>query len=266
MKGIFGVAAIAIVMGFVSSSLGGALGAAAPAVHTLSTSGASGVLPAGPAFPHSSRYAGYEILTATASIKDVRANWRVPQIAKLCSSRFTSSTFLVGMDGASGSGASALVGTRTGCSSGSAYYSAWVVLGGFSRTLSITIAPADHVYGEVKYNSGPRSMTVIFKDLTTGKSYSHTLSGSTARIGAVWLAEDPYATFATLYPLTDFGWVTFTNASATIGGHTHNIGGFSSSWQAWTMWGINFNGAKATTSALSNHGSQFVVTWKRAGP
>jgi peptidase A4-like protein len=209
-------------------------------------------------------WAGYYVSTSHNAVSDVRANWHVPQIAAACPSLTTASTVFVGMDGvASGSYVEA-VGTQTDCSGGHAIYGAWVEYGTTFISLSLKISPADHMFGDVKYNSGLKSTVFFIKDLTTGKSYSKTVSGAGYRASAEWIADDPYAG-SVQYPLTDFGWVIFTNASATISGHTHSIGGFGLH-TAVTMWNIAHTKVKTSVGSLSSGGASFKATWKSRGP
>jgi hypothetical protein len=195
-------------------------------------------------------------------VSDVRANWNVPQIAAACPSIATYSSFFVGMDGVTTSYLEA-VGTSTDCSGGSPVYFGWVEYGSTYSKLSMTVSPADHMFGEVKYNSGGAATVFSVKDQSTGKSYSKSVSGSGYRASAEWVADVP-STGSYPYPLTDFGWVTFRNASATISGHTHSISGFY--YTPSTMWNIHGTKVKASLGGLTNHGSQFVVTWKSRGP
>lgn len=102
------------------------------------------------------------------------------------------------------------------------------------------------------------------KDTTGALSFSITKSVKTAkRAPAEWIAEAPTGSSGIL-PLTDFGSVTFTNATATILGSTHSIGGFNNI--ALTMWNVSHTQVKAKAGTLQSSGGQFAVAWKSAGP
>ena len=265
MRASFGVLGPLLAVAFLMSSVGTVI--ATPSLPTHSSSfGLTGMtpsfLPSGIA-TYSSVWGGYGIRASNGAVNDVHANWHVPQIAKACPSKATSSEFFVGMDGWLSSTLE-FVGTSTYCASGSVVYAGWVVLGSFSASVRFTITPGDNMYGDVNYNPTTKTTTAFLKDVTTGKSYSKTLSGSGYRATAEWIADDPYHVASTVYPLTDFGWVTFRNATATISGHTHSISGFTHT--EFSMWSTLHAKAKATTGNLSNHGSQFVVTWNFQGP
>ncbi|KXG45674.1 Concanavalin A-like lectin/glucanases superfamily [Penicillium griseofulvum] len=63
--------------------------------------------------------------------------------------------------------------------------------------------------------------SAVIKNLTTGKSVSHTFTGGVdgdlCEYNAEWIVED-YESGGQLVPFVDFGTVTFTNAKATKGG------------------------------------------------
>lgn len=209
----------------------------------------------------SNNWAGYDIKTAAGKVTDVKGNWNVPQIAKACPSSARYAAFWVGIDG-DGSPTVEQTGTATYCVSGSPVYFAWYEFypAGYV-TLSMTISPADHIHAEVKYASS--KFTVTLQDTTTGHSFSHTQSDSAAkRMSAEWIAEAPSS--STVLPLTDFGWVTFNHASATISGHTHSISGFNNN--EITMWNLAGTKIMALPNALSSGGTTFKVTWKNSGP
>ncbi|HZY70156.1 MAG TPA: G1 family glutamic endopeptidase [Thermoplasmata archaeon] len=206
--------------------------------------------------------AGYVVPTGYAAVTDVRAEWNVPQIAAACPSKQTGSSFLIGMDGWTSSTFEE-IGTATYCVGGSPSYYAWYELyPKVAAKISLTVKPADHISAEVSYGGG--GFAFKLKDLTSGKSFSKSVAYSGAyRNSAEWIAYDPSSGSSTL-PLTDFGWVTFTNANATIGGHTHTISGYTN--YALTMWNLAGTKVKASVGALSSGGSVFRVTWKAQGP
>lgn len=228
-----------------------------------STGALSHLTPFGTVAKTSTVVAGYAVTTGRGAVSDVRAQWHVPQIAAACSSGNSYSFFEVGIDGYS-SPSLELLGTETSCSGGSAHYSAfWEVYPKTGGSIGLTLSPADHVSAEISYHAG--SFTFHLKDLTTGKSFSKSVLYAAAyRNSAQWLVSAAYST-TTIYPLTDFGWVVFTNTNATVSGHTHPVGGFSN--VKLTM--ISQTGAKVMASVsggLTSGGSVFRVNWHYRGP
>jgi hypothetical protein len=209
-------------------------------------------------------WAGYEIKTANGAVSDVRARWQVPQIAAACPSSARYSSFWVGIDGA-GSSTVEQIGTETDCSGGSPVYYAWYEFyPSASNVISLTISPADRIYADVHYYSSTKTFGLSMSDITTGKAFSTSGSVTSAkRSSAEWIAEAP-SIGTTIQPLTNFGWVTFRYAAATISGHTHSISGFSNI--AVTMWNLAGTKVKASVGGLTFSGTTFRVTWKSAGP
>lgn len=212
----------------------------------------------------SSNWAGYAIKTAKGAVSDVRARWQVPQIAVNCPNSARYSAFWVGIDG-DGSSTVEQIGTDTDCSGGSAVYYAWYEFyPNPSHVISLTISPTDRMYADVHYYSSTAKFGLTIQDITTGKAFSISGAMTTAkRASAEWIAEAP-ALGTTIQPLTNFGWVTFRYAAATISGHTHSISGFSNI--AITMWNLSGTKVMASVGSLSFGGTTFQVTWKSAGP
>lgn len=98
-------------------------------------------------------------------------------------------------------------------------------------------------------------------DLTTNKLYETNSSQTgTQESSAECIAEAP-SSGSSIYPLANFGKVTFGTCTATISGTSQGIGGFSSVYKI-TM--VNSSSrTKASVSTLTS-GSAFTVTWVRA--
>jgi hypothetical protein len=212
----------------------------------------------------SSNWAGYVIQSAAGRVSVVQASWKVPQVAAPCPSSARYSAFWIGIDG-DGSSTVEQIGTATDCSSGSASYYAWYEFyPGPLHKIPMTISPTNNMHAEVNYSTITKLFTLSLTDLTTGSASAVSSRMSTAkRASAEWIAEAP-SSGAKVLPLTDFGWVTFSNASATISGHTHSIRGFTN--VALTMWNIAGTTVMASPAALLSSGTEFVVTWKSKGP
>ena len=124
-------------------------------------------------------------------------------------------------------------------------------------------------------------MTVSLRDLTTGKSFTKSLRmASPDTASAEWIAEAPSAVTdrgTMTLPLTDFGTVRFTSATATsVHGHTGTIG--DSAWTASRIlleagsdggpgafgpYAAETSGTEAVPGALSASGGAFSITWRQ---
>ena len=210
----------------------------------------------------SSNWAGYAVQTNLASpqsdaVSDVKGSWIVPTVD--CSQTQNAySAFWIGIDGYS-SNTVEQIGTDSDCSSGSPSYDAWYEMyPKWPVYLKMKISPGDLVTAEVKY-LGKGKFQLTINDITTGKSFTTTQkSPSAKRSSAEWIAEAPWS--SGVLPLADFGTVTFTNARATLNGHTGTIS--DSAWQNDAITMVTSSEApKAQPSGLSNGGSNFSITY-----
>jgi hypothetical protein len=225
----------------------------------------------------SENWAGYAVTGPSNSVKSVVGSWVQPTVS--CTSATRYSSFWVGIDGfKSTSRTVEQTGTEADCSGGVASYSAWYEFyPSYPVTVGIHIHPGDTISASVTYVNPTVGFKILVKDVTTGKSASHSKKVPTAqRSSAEWIAEAPCCELSgSVLPLSDFGTVHFgTDATgvahtntATISGATHNIGAFAAgSINRINM--INQAGTKtkAATSSLTPDGTSFNVTWKHPGP
>ena len=215
----------------------------------------------------SHNWAGYAVSSSNHTVTSVSGSWVVPAIVGTCpSSKITFAVFWVGIDGYGGSNTVEQTGTSTGCSGGTPFYAAWYEFYPAGMiTMSMVISPGDTITASVTYTSSGNVWSTNLKDTTNGNSggSAQNVKGL-ARSSAEWVAEAPGKTSGGLYPLANFGSVTFTNCQATISGHTHAISGFSN--VKITMWNNANTAKKAVPGALGSSGKSFKVTWKSAGP
>jgi peptidase A4-like protein len=237
---------------------------------------------ASPRARKSDNWSGY---AATGAVfKSVRASWVEP-VAQ-CFGRSageTSSSFWVGLGGElKRSYKLEQTGTEADCvDDGAAYYFAWFELWpAESVPLSMRILPGDRITASV--GLGKATVHFILDDVTRHERVSKTVEmpapdGSSAE----WIVEAPAVLshgHHQIDPMTDFGSVRFTKASATS---TNGSGSISS--RGWRARVINFissridpssaisgifesaEAAHGFPSALSPDGSSFRVVWRR-GP
>ncbi|WP_327070151.1 G1 family glutamic endopeptidase [Kitasatospora sp. NBC_01302] len=196
----------------------------------------------------SSNWSGY---AATGSkFTSVSASWVQP--AASCNGDDTYSSFWVGLDG-DGSNSVEQTGSEVDCSGGSPQYYAWYEMyPAYPVNFSNYVAPGDHFTASVTTN-GSGSFTLKLSDTTQGwsKTENKTLRNA-ALASAEIIAEAPSDSSGAL-PLTDFGQVNFTSATA----NGKSIGSFNPDNITMASNGTTL----ASTSALSG-GNAFSVTWQ----
>ncbi len=170
----------------------------------------------------SSNWSGY---AATGGVfSSVSADWVVPTISCPPSSTSFSSQW-IGIDGYS-SDTVEQDGTEADCSSGTPYYGAWYemygdanVEGGYEVPLSNTVEAGDAMSATVSLTGS--TWTLAIADATQNWHYSINVANPTSpapsQSSAEWIAERPEVCSSScgLATLSNFGSVTFTNATAT---------------------------------------------------
>ncbi|HEY2260774.1 MAG TPA: G1 family glutamic endopeptidase [Solirubrobacteraceae bacterium] len=171
-------------------------------------------------------------------------------------------------------------GTEADCSSGgAASYFAWYELVPAAPVkLGLAVHAGDHMTTKVAISGS--NMVMTMSDQTTGQSTAKTVpTNNPDTSSAEWIAEAPSqcdgSGSCNPLPLTDFGTVSFTGASATQSdGHTGTIA--DPEWSAAAVQlnpnatSSGFDGSQfastdsaggATPSGLSSDGSSFSVAW-----
>lgn len=211
----------------------------------------------------STNWSGYAVATnlqtpARNAVSNVQGSWAVPTIT--CTSTTTYSSMWVGIDGYS-NGTVEQTGTEQDCYRRAPSYYAWYEIYPHSMIKTpLAVKAGDVMTGSVQF-SGTNSYTLTLNDTTSGKTFTtvQRLNGA-GRQSAEWIAEAPSSFFGVL-PLSDFGTASFSNASATLNGHTGAIN--DPTWQndPLTML-VNTTTPKATPSALHATGNGFTVAWE----
>ncbi len=156
------------------------------------------------------------------------------------------------------------LGTDAQVVNGKTTYYAWYEMypAGVVMINSITVNPGDTITASVSYSKG-----VFTLSLTDGSQPVFSINKSdpsAARSSAEWIEEAP-SSGSGVIPLADFGTVSFSNASATVGGQTAAINGFTDKTYQVDMI-TQADVLKATTSSLNSSGTGFTVTWDSSGP
>jgi Peptidase A4 family len=240
----------------------------------------------------SSNWAGYAVGGSNSSTQfsNVSGSWVEP--TSKCSSGQDYAAFWVGIGGDDGQsssyGQSSLgdggstsleqIGTQGDCTgNGTEYYAWYELVPAAPVQLNLAIHPGDHISASVGVNGS--NIAFSLTDKTTGQSFTKTIQASNPDTSsAEWVAEAPSqcdgSGSCTPLPLSDFGTVDFTNATATANGHTGTIS--DPSWTAQPIalgsdgtydigYGSSQNTAGASPSSLSSDGSSFSVTWQQSG-
>ncbi|HEX6680163.1 MAG TPA: G1 family glutamic endopeptidase [Gaiellaceae bacterium] len=220
----------------------------------------------------STNWAGYAV-THRKPFASVTGRWIQP--AATCSAvDSTYSAFWVGLGGfASNSFAVEQTGTLANCKGGSASYTAWYELYPKPPVMvRMAVRPGDVLSATVTV--AKKTVLIRLKDVTRGKLFTKKLRMNRPDLGsAEWVAEAPSGCDLTgncsTLPLTNFGTVAFSHASAAVKGHKGRI-----SDPVWSATTIELHsddpthpstaGANAIPGALGPDGGSFAVTWQQA--
>ena len=255
------------------------------------TACAVGALPAASAHAaevqqtESGNWSGYVVGKSGSgtSFKSVTGSWVQPKASCDAENGSTYAAFWVGIGGASGKSALEQDGTEVNCSStGNATYYAWYELVPKAPVkVDLAVHPGDKMTATTSVDG--HQVTETITNDTTGDTFTKTLSmANPDTSSAEWIAEAPSqcegsVSNCTALPLTNFGKVNFTSASATdSSGHTGTVS--DSSWNAAAVTldpsdsstGAEYIGATsssgaATPSSLSDGGSAFSVSYRPEG-
>ncbi|MGD0980049.1 MAG: G1 family glutamic endopeptidase [Solirubrobacteraceae bacterium] len=233
----------------------------------------------------STNWAGYAAITGSSTreyakhFNHVSGTWVEPT-ATCTPAEPTFSAFWVGLGGyKQTSKALEQVGSEADCTaSGQVSYYAWYeyVPQGPNTIGRIAVSPGDEITATVTVK-GERA-TVTLTDLTTGATFKHTRKMRSPKpdvSAAEWIAEAPSACTnnrCTPLTLTNFGSLTFTNATATsVGTDGRQTGVIDDSdwiYGAIDLESTNSRGrfnqnepSEATTGTLAATGDSFSVTY-----
>jgi hypothetical protein len=228
--------------------------------------------------------AGGSSSSSSTQFKSVSGSWVAPTAKCTSSARGGNgaaySAFWVGLGGAGQTQALEQAGTEANCSaSGQAGYYAWYELVPAAPVrINLAVHPGDHISTRVTVEG--TAVDVSVSNQTTGQSFSKQSTMSNPDVSsAEWIAEAPSSCdgsgSCTPLPLTNFGTVDFTSASATTtDGQTGSISDSNWSTAAVSLTpgagSAGFEGVdlaagqssgSATPSSLSSDGSSFSVAY-----
>ena len=228
-----------------------------PAGSTTPAQGQGNTVTAGPAANAaamtSANWAGYASAGNPGTFTNVSSSWTQPTVT--CGATDTFSSFWVGLDG-DGTPTVEQTGTEADCNNGTAAYAGWWEMFPNAPVFyNNPVAPGDAMSASVVANGGG-SFTLTLTDATQNWSQVTTQTSNQAQLGsAEVIAEAP--SNGTVLPLSNFGTVNFTNATAD----NQPIGNENAS--ALTM--VSNAGVTDATPSVLNGGNAFTVTWDNSG-
>jgi Peptidase A4 family len=207
---------------------------------------------------NSLNWSGYASFNSTFT--DVKGSWRQP--AATCNGKSTYSSFWVGLDGYNSSTVEQL-GTEADCSHGKpVYYAWWEMFPNVSHTIgAFTVTPGDTYTAEVQSAGGDDFTLTISGGGNNPFTLTTQLGLEPSLSSAEWIAEAPSmcAKSCRELPLTDFGTVNFSGASAN-GSAINN-----STWSFDPLTMVTSGGGvKAAPSGLDPTGSGFSINWRHS--
>jgi Peptidase A4 family len=201
----------------------------------------------------SANWSGYAATGTPGTFTSVSASWTQPTVT--CGAENTFSSFWVGLDG-DGTPSVEQTGTEADCNAGTAAYSGWFEMFPNAPVFyNNPVAPGDAMSASVVANGGG-AFTLTLTDATQNWTQTTNQTSNTAELGsAEVIAEAP--SNGTVLPLSNFGTVNFTNATAD----NQPIGNENAA--ALTLESAA-GVTEATPSALTG-ANAFTVTWESSG-
>ncbi len=206
-------------------------------------------------------WSGYSVSTDLKSpqpkVTEISATWTIPKVTPSSGTSFSAAWIGIG-----GQYDQTLiqVGTQHDSSRGSASYAAWYeLLPDYPVTINqLTIKPGDTISASVSLtNAASGTWTITITDVTTGRTYTTTTTYDSSMLSAEWVVERP-TVGNRIGQLSNFGDVTFSACSATVGGKSGSITSFPST--SFVM--INrMDNELVSVSPVGTGGSSFTVSY-----
>jgi hypothetical protein len=190
-------------------------------------------------------------------VVNVSGSWNIPYV-----SVSTQDTFSAAWIGIGGQVDDTLIqtGTEQDSVGGSAEYSAWYeLLPDDAITITnMNVSPGDKITASINLiNSATNEWSIEIIDVTNGEEFKQNFFYDSLRLSAEWIVERPTVN-NTLSALANFGNITFTNSSVTIGTNRGNINDFPS---AQITMQNRQNRQLVAVSSLTSNGASFTVNY-----
>ncbi len=127
------------------------------------------------------------------------------------------------------------VGTVSDYDAGTTSYYAWYEMFPSGPVTEFNVQPGDLITASVQYSPSGSQGTFLLSlaDVTQNKSFAVNQTNSSAQLSsAEWIVEAPNG-FGGISPLPTIGGVTFTGATATLGGESGPID--NPDWETWDV-------------------------------
>jgi hypothetical protein len=200
----------------------------------------------------SRNWSGYAARGGTFT--SVSAMWTVPTLA--LEGPFGADAAWVGIGGIRGRDLIQAGTQQSASGTGSVTYQAWIeMLPEASQTVPLTVLPGESVTVSVDQQSGD-TWLIAFTNLTSGQTLQRTLQYSSSLSSAEWIEEAP-STRRRVLPISQFGSLTFSSASAVRDGQSLTIADLGA--QAISLVD-NVGRALAIPTPLNPDGASFTVS------
>jgi hypothetical protein len=219
-------------------------------------------------------WAGYVVASnlqnPQPTVTSVSASWVVPTVTPLSFMSATFSAVWIGIGGQFSNDSTLIqCGTEQDSIRGQVVYYAWYeLLPAPSLTISnITVSPGNEMKASIQLlNATSNQWSINITDTTTDQSFQNTVNYTSSQLSAEWIVERPSVDYVTSQ-LANFGTVTFTNCSASVGSVTKGISSFP--WNALDMYSSttprSYSVELADVSDLTPDGTGFTVTYLASG-
>ncbi len=209
-------------------------------------------------------WAGYAVssglLLQDPVVTGVNGSWVVPNVS--VSPGDTYSSAWIGIGGLEDK-TLIQVGTEHDSFSGQEVYRAWYELLPERAILidGMTVSPGDVMTASIDLvDATANNWQIEIVDTTTGQSFRQVFVYASSKLSAEWIVERPNVNNRTS-ALADFGSVTFTGATAQVGGRLGRISSFPN--YEIVMNNLQ-NDLLASVSPLNADGSSFTVTFHKS--
>jgi hypothetical protein len=200
----------------------------------------------------SRNWSGYAARGGTFT--SVSATWTVPTLA--LEGPFGADAAWVGIGGIRGRDLIQAGTQQSASGAGSVTYQAWIeMLPEASQTVPLTVLPGESVTVSVDQQAGD-AWLIAFTNLTSGQTLQRTVHYSSSLSSAEWIEEAP-STRRRVLPISQFGSLTFSSASAVRDGQSLTIADLGA--QAISLVD-NVGRALAIPTPLSPDGASFSVS------
>jgi hypothetical protein len=216
----------------------------------------------------SPNWSGYVLTGATGGYEAIGGGWTVPTLnCQSVPNGYT--TDWVGVNGFGDENPGLFQdGTTSYCQNGVQGDNGWWTDASwlYASQILFTVSPGDAIYAQV-YKDSTGYWNYSIEDVTTGVSSTSPESFAGPGTCAEWIAEDPgipnTSSTNSLYPLADFGSVTFTNLGLTVPSGSWTVPPYSDAVEM-----VGTNGAiEASPSPVygAAAAADFTVTYRSPG-